>query len=561
MNEKAIKELYWELQARAKKLNEKLNKLGVEPTEEFKQLNNLLATLRNKATKASINLDNNAGISVIDNAADDWEQVIESAELDQSLKNSLKKRISTLNIIPTAKQMMDLVLLLDKYYAANISNLEIKNAIAAYEKAHGKYSPEQAEIVIENHRKSAYSALLDGIEGIDSSLNINVENDIHVPFESYVKGALPLKEKAEGTELAYQYKLDITEKEWGSATETDTFKFSKPKIQFSIVFSFQKAPHLAKVDNKSLFGADIVNSYEQLGRTTVSLGNLTDGMQKKWKPSIGSNLLSKGIEINTAVGKILLKAELGSVNWVKLDTDNVEGKKISLLDLSLGGFRFQYEVNALEIAKRMGVKGLTITKAVVKASGGFNVSLKESWYNDFLVKKAEKRAKKLAKKKATEKLLENKLYDEKKLVNLKEFATNLEEEAKDINKIIDKVKKEQKISDSAKKALKKYGEDMDKLVNGASEKLWKTVDGHKAAKEVVKETGEKILKTIGKETVERFLKIGVRAVPFIGTAMTIGETVIAVYDFYCYLEREGLFDSKINFTDRIDMWLRGHKIN
>jgi hypothetical protein len=300
MNEKAIKELYWELHARAKSLNEKMNAIGgtekAALTKKIQELSRMLTELTTKAKDKGIDIKDKAGLDIEENAANDWEQLLTISSLPEEVKGQLKTRITGLGTLPTATQMNELLQFCDKYYNQNIAKLKKERAIKSFEKNKETYTNQDVSRIVADYQKAAKATLAESIGKLDSSFKLQMA-EVQPIFDSYHSG-----EKVMEGDTNNDWKTQIEESdlldEIKQALEQQISTLSPaptPKQMRDLLASINKY-YQANVG--ALKEENAIASFEKNMKRSFSNEDLTQIMNKHKKSGI--NALLEGIKnINT----------------------------------------------------------------------------------------------------------------------------------------------------------------------------------------------------------------------------------------------------------------------
>jgi hypothetical protein len=542
MHEQKVKQIYKELYEQFKKLKTKIElqegNVSQKLSDEINEMEELLTKLKNKAAAANIEVDGDHDISCIENSNDDWMQLIDCSESSEDLKIELKKHIISLGQFPSAKQTLDMVEIIDRYYDANVSHPSGTRVSEVYEKVFGKPQEEEEDASIKMYQKSAYAGLQKGIKNITTNWLIKPEVHFHIPFVAYYKEMEALPKEVEKMNIPLQFKVDLKQGKWGTAQSAGFLKFGEPTMQLSFKFSYWKDAHLVRTSNKDIFGS-CIESYSQAIRNTITLKSVANG----FKPQGSTTVYSKGLVIPfpKCGGSLVLKTDLGSFNWGEMI------KNVSLKP-SLGAVRLQGNFNLLTILpiENLLPEGITLDRAIVTLAVGFNISLNPLELSDFVDSKIKKKAKLSQTAKKVVKLDKD---DIEKLKELQKKVDLLEDQAEKIGKLFkesDGKPPKGKFKDVAEE-FKKHADD---LFKDCKTLMKKSEVAQEAAEKLLKEAGEKIAEKIGKEALKSAAKILGRAVPVIGAIITIIEVATLIYDIYSYFNK-----SDLPWEEEVRIWL------
>jgi hypothetical protein len=293
MNEKAIKELYWEFRTRGIKLNKKLSELEeVEKkklTKKLRELSNLVKQLSVKAEEKGIDLKDKTGITVVDDASDDWTQLLGISSLPKGVKGVLKAKIENLGTIPTANQMNNLLKFCEKYYTQNITKLTKERAIKSFEKNKGTYTNQDIDRIITDYKKAAKVTLSESIKKLDTSFQLQMA-EVQPIFDSYHSG-----EKVMEGDINNDWKIQIKEsdllQEIKQALEQKITTLATPPTpkQMRILLGNMNKYYQANVGQVN--EAELIKTYEQHeGRYT---DQDLDGIAEKHKKAAISAIMGQ----------------------------------------------------------------------------------------------------------------------------------------------------------------------------------------------------------------------------------------------------------------------------
>jgi hypothetical protein len=548
MDEQKVKEIYKELYEQFKKIKAevKLRKINVpnELSDELNEMKALLSKLKEKAAEANIYVDEEEDVDYTEDSSDDWEQIVDCSESHEGIKETLKKHIRSLGEFPSAKQTLDMVTLIDRYYDTNVTNITGKRVNEIYEQKFGKPSDMDEAASVAKYRKAAYAATQKGIKSITINWTIQPKAHFHIPFDGYYmnKEALP-KEVAE-MDVPLQFKFDIGTKKWGTTKTLGFLKFGEPTVQLSFKFSFFKDAHLIRTSNEEIFGT-CIESYSQAIRSTITL----EGISKGFRPKKGSTTTySNGLLIPFPEygGNLVLKMDLGTFDWAEVAKKSLKP--------SLGAVRVQGNFNPLKFGPIGDLlpAGVTLDRAIVTLAFGFNLSLDPFKLDDFVDLKFKKKPKldKVAKK-----ITEMDADDVKKLKSLQDKALKLEDKAlklEDKAEKLGKLFKDQKPSkDDVKKAAQVFKESVDDLYKNSQELMKKSKAAQEAVEELLEKTAKKITEKIGAKALTALGKVVVKGIPIVGAVITFVEVVTMAYNIYKYFN-----ESELPWEEEVAKWLR-----
>jgi hypothetical protein len=542
MDEQKVKEIYKELYEQLKELKAevKLRKITVpnELSDELNEMKQLLVELKEKAAEANIYVDEEEDVDYTEDSSNDWAQLIDCSESDDGIKEALKAHIRSLGEFPSAKQALDMVDIIDRYYDTNVSNPSGTRVNEIYEKIFGKASDKDEAASIEMYQKSAYAGIKKGIKSITTNWKIQPEVHFHIPFEAYYRNQETLPTKVADMLIPLQFKIDGPTIQWGKVTTLGFLKFGEPTIQASFKFSFFKAPHIVRVVNEKVFGT-CIDTYSQVLRDTMTLKRVGMGLVPE---KLSTTVYSSGliIPIKEYNSEIVLKTDLGTLNWTEI---REKGKGA----LSFGAVRLQGNFNLLDfITKDKWPDGVIFTRVIVTLSYGFNLSL-DPFKLDDLVDLEFKKKTKLSK--AAKKITELDADDVKTLKNLQTKANELGTQAEKIGDVFKALDKNppgadfKELAESFKKNSEKLYEDCNKLMK-------KSEAAEKAAKKLLKEATEKITEKIGAQALKAAAKMLGRAIPVVNVVLTLIDVGVVVYGIYTYFNA-----SKLRWEDQVAEWL------
>lgn len=541
MDEQKVKEIYKELYEQYNKIKAevKLRKINVpnELSDELNEMKELLAKLKQKAAKANIDVSGEEKVDYTEDSSNDWEQIVDCSESYEGIKETLKKHIKSLGEFPSAKQTLDMVTLIDRYYDANVTNITGKRVNEIYEQKFGKPSDMDEAASVAKYRKAAYAATQKGIKSITTNWTIQPKAHFHIPFDAYYMNKESLPKEVAEMEIPVQCKFDLIESKWGNTKTFGFLKYSEPSIQISFKFSIFKDAHLIRIPNKEIFGTSI-DTYSQLVRNTFTLG----GIGKGFAPKASSTAYSSGfvIPFPKLEGNLVLKMDLGTFNWVEM-------AKNRSLKPSLGAVRLQGNFNLLKfgLIEDLLPAGVTLDRAIVTVAFGFNLSLDPLKLDDFVDLKFKKKPKlgKVAKK-----ITEMDADDVKKLKSLQDKALKLEDKAEKLGKLF----KDQKPSkDDVKKAAQVFKESVDDLYKNSQELMKKSKAAQEAVEELLEKTAKKITEKIGAKALTALGKVVVKGIPVVGAVITFVEVVVMAYNIYKYFN-----ESELPWEEEVAKWLR-----
>lgn len=544
MDEQKVKEIYKELYEQFNKLEAtiKLQEGNVSQkiSDDLNEMEQLLTKLKEKAAKANIDVDGEEDIKYTENSNNDWIQLIDCSESDDKIKDVLKKHIISLGKFPSAKQALDMVDIIDRYYDANVAHPTGTRVNEVYEKIFGKPSDKEEAESKEIYQKAAYAGILKGIKSITNNWTINPDVHFHIPFVAFYKKEEILPEEVTEMNIPLQFKYDVAQGKWGKAKALGFLKFGEPTIQFSFKFSYIKDAHLVRTSNEEIFGLSI-ESYSQAIRTTITL----DSVGKGFLPKKGSTTVySKGLVIPTKFESvnIVLKTDLGTFEWSEII-------KLKSPKVSLGAVRLQGNWNLLktfpEISESLKTKGVYLDRAIVSVAYGFNLSLDPLKLTDFVDSKFKKKPKLDSKAKKITKLDDD---DLKKLQKLQNKVDALENQADNLGKLF---KDKEPSKDDFKKAAKLFKENADDFYESAQKFMEKSKATQEAAEKLLEEAAEKVTKKIGAKGMAAIAKMAGKAVPVVGAVITFVEVVTLAYDIYTYFN-----NSALPWEEQVAVWLR-----
>lgn len=543
MDEQKVKEIYKELYEQFNKLEAKIKlqegNVSQKLSDDLNEMEQLLTKLKEKAAKANIDVDGNDDVEYTENSNNDWIQLIDCSESDDKIKDALKKHIISLGEFPSAKQALDMVDIVDRYYDANVAHPTGTRVNEVYEKIFGKPSDKEEAESREIYQKAAYAGILKGIKSITNNWTINPDVHFHIPFVAFYKKEEALPEEVAETNIPLQFKYDVGEKGWGTPQTFGFLKFTKPTVQFSFKISYWKDAHLIRTSDKEIFGLPI-ESYSQAIRSTVSLGSIAKG----FKPKASTTVYSKGLLIPLSESfNAVLKTDLGTFDWA--ETLKNLSPKLS----SLGAVRLQFNWNLIkfapEIHKELKEKGVHLDRAIVSGAIGFNLSLDPLKLTDFVDLKIKKKPRLDSKAKKVIKLDDD---DLKKLKKLEDKADALENSAEKLGKLL---KEKEPSKKDFKNAAKLFKENADDFYESAQEFMKKSKATQEAAEALLEEVAEKVTKKIGEKAMVTFAKMAGKAVPVVGAVITFVEVVTLAYDIYTYFN-----NSALPWEEQVAAWLR-----
>lgn len=548
MDEQKVKEIYKELYEQFNKLEAtiKLQEGNVSQkiSDDLNEMEQLLTKLKEKAAKANIDVDGEEDIKYTENSNNDWIQLIDCSESDDKIKDVLKKHIISLGKFPSAKQALDMVDIIDRYYDANVAHPTGTRVNEVYEKIFGKPSDKEEAESKEIYQKAAYAGILKGIKSITNNWTINPDVHFHIPFVAFYKKEEALPEEVTEMNIPLQFKIDGVQKEWGMPQTFGFLKFTKPTIQLSFKFSYWKDAHLIRTSNEEIFGLP-VESYSQAVRNTVTLNRVGKGLA----PRASTTVYSKGLVIPiTESINAILKTELGAINVLEL-SNKLKLNKDKSLSFSLGAVRLQFNCNLIklepEIHKQLKAKGVHLDRAIVSGAIGFNLSLDPLKLTDFVELKIKKKPRLDSKAKEVIKLDDD---DLKKLKKLEDKADALENSAEKLGKLL---KDQEPSKKDFKNAAKLFKENADDFYESAQEFMKKSKATQEAAEALLEEVAEKVTKKIGTKAMAAFAKMAGKAVPVVGAVITFVEVVTLAYDIYTYFN-----NSALPWEEQVAAWLR-----
>ena len=692
MNEKAIKELYWEFRTRGIKLNKKLSELEeVEKkklTKRLRELSNLVKQLSVKAEEKGIDLKDKTGITVVDDASDDWTQLLGISSLPKGVKGVLKAKIENLGTIPTANQMNSLLKFCEKYYNQNITKLTKERAIKSFEKNKGTYTNQDIDRIITDYKKAAKVTLSESIKKLDTSFQLQMA-EVQPIFDSYHSGAkvmegdtnndwkIQIKEsdllqeikqaleqkittlatpptpkqmrillgnmdkyyqanvgqvnEAEliktyeqhegrytdqeldgiaekhkkaaisaimgqidslGTDFSFdekaahdafvaiysgqrlldsttsgmenvpiQLKIDIKEWSLGNGGMSVRFiKATEPLAQLSGKVSIWKTAHWKRMSNEDII-TELGESYTQFFRNTLSFSDIFQKGLKGATTKMSTNIFSKGTEFTTPIKglKLVMKTDLGSLNWNTL-FKNMSKESTGKSSLSLGAVRLVGNLNMLDIIPSM--KKWPIQRALISISLGFNLSLDPVALSDFVDVKYKKKNKlkpgssnsldvdkkdrgfldKLKKELELDdiNLVDNIDKDDVKV--LKELRGKTDDLVKSSAEMRDAINDIQnsKTNSHLKNTVSDFKNKADDLYKHYKDKIWKSDVAKETAEKLLEKAGGWVAEEIGEHTLKVAAKWIGKGVPMIGAGITIYELFCLGRDIYTWLNEGDL---------------------
>lgn len=588
MNEQAIKELYQEFYLRFEKIKKQVQTAPNSQVEKklsnmLNELKGLLDKLKEKAAENNIVLDATDQVDFEDKAHNDWIQLIDIASMPKKIQKNLKQHILTLGSYPDAKQAMNLVEQIDKYYEANVNSPDNTKIIAAFEEAFGRKPNEGLAAIVETYRKSAYDAILEGIKKINTTFELSAEKDFHPIFErNFLQNGANTADKESSDLLGretqqlletrgdvtlpnHQFKLDAKEWSMGNGTTFAFLKLTQPIIQFSIKGSYCKTAHMARYTHEGIV-ADYMESYTQYIRTTISFQDVAKFFQKKATIKASTTIFSKGTIIDTPIDalKLVVKTDLGTINW-----NNFSKKNTSKKTLSIGGVRLVGNLDLTKIPKLGNL--VPLERGLLSLSIGFNLSVEPLTLADFVQKKYKKKAiVKVAEKinidlddKKFIKSLSDKLdIDDIKLIDkidkddvkvlkqLQKKADDLIDKAGDLKKQLDNLENS-KSDKLLRKTAEEFRDNANKLHQKFTENVWKSDIAKETAEKLMEKAAEKVMKKMTKETLEMAAKLLLKAVPGVSAAVTIYEFYQLGNNIFVWLN-----EGNLPWEEKVDQKLR-----
>lgn len=299
MNEQAIKELYWEFRTRGIRLNKKLSELdGVEKdklNKRLRELSNLVKQLSAKAEEKGIDVKDKTGITVVDDASDDWTQLLGISSLPKGVKGVLKAKIESLGTKPTASQMNNLLKFCEKYYTQNITKLTKERAIKSFEKNKGKYTNQDVDKIVADYKKAAKVTLSESIKKLDTSFQLQMV-EVQPIFDSYHSGE-KVMEGDENNDWKTQLKESDLLAEIKQALEQKITTLAPPPTPKQMRMLLGNIDKYYQVNVNQVDEAALIKTYEQHeGRYT---DQDLDGIAEKHKKTAISAIMKQIDELNT----------------------------------------------------------------------------------------------------------------------------------------------------------------------------------------------------------------------------------------------------------------------
>ena len=491
-----------------------------------------------------------------------WESIVDNAACHENIRALLKEKIESITTNPNLKKVLTIVKLIDKYYEANALNPKHLKVSKKYKEIFGRDLPEdkaEQEAAVLHFQKSAFAAIMDGIELIDEDLSINPEEDFHNPFVDYYKKKKPLPQSS-SVPIPHQYKFDFLQESWGKEKAIGFLRFGEPTVQASIKIGFTKSANLYNslassrepIGNAGLF-SNFVDQYYQFVRSTITLGSITKG----FSPKIGTTAFTQGKVLGTfPIGNVILKTDLGNINWY----DYSKPKEDKLPSLALGSIRAQLNVDLVKVKNLVQTKdifasldeGIAIQpRSVFSVSFGFTITMDYAKFIDFVADNYKPKVN--PKIKSTPTIDPD---DAKELEKLKNKAKQLEDKASELKDLIQKNKaKSSKFGQAAREFQTKAKD----FFKGYKDRIWNSELGQEAAEKLMRETGEQVAKRMGRQTLTAVAKTLGRAIPVVGAVMTVVEVATLIYDLYTFFSTPGWeqyfidfgswLESKVGFID------------
>lgn len=550
MNEIALKKLYWELKDRVDSYAKKLATLKGDARTDYEELKDLIKKLEQRAVTASISLDSDEGVGQVADETNDWMQILELSSMPAFIQDKIKNKVkNSTPQYPTGAEMQVLIDNIMKFYNQNTKlkdddqvYIKILDHVNPERSGLKNYTPAEMASVKADFNEYIIAAIDDGIKGLDSNSWSWQMEDVHHAFEEYY---MQRKQVAAVIvdhigEIPHQYKINLDIGEFGKAYSVGKWlKLTAPSAKISIQFSFSKKAHLARINNEDIIGPHI-DGYTQIMRNTISLGSINKGLN--FKPS--TNLYSHGMMIHCPdiPATFVVKKDLGTISWADIMTKGSAG-------VNLGSVVLKADIDLLKINlfndlnKILEKKGISITAGSMSFSLGYSVLVAPIEVSD-IIKKSKIKTVKV--NKHISESFQMDPDDVERYNKLKKDAKKLEQEAQKIRDIYDKLENG-KPDKQGKKIAKEFVDKADKLFEEAKDKAWKSKAGKEFAEEVLEETSKKIFSILGKKTLTTMAKVGMKAIPFIGAAMTAIEMGVILYNFFSWLnEGEKSWEVKIH---------------
>jgi hypothetical protein len=527
MNEQKIISIYQELLAGIQKIKSNNQELDLSQKLALAQLEDITAELKEKATKAGFGEKMVAAPYVNIDSSDDLRQLIDSSICTPAIKLKMQLQLEQYvakGINPGKKNLWDTIQIIDKFYQANVLNINIININKRMRDDWKFVFGEEVQdlnllvLAYQNSAKEAITLELDSL--IKNKWKTSMLN-IHPLFEKFLLDKKTWLASANAIDNAKaQFKIDLREFKLMQGTTDFSLgylNFSNGKGQISGKLAVTK-PILAS-QQLVLVDEYISLSVQEL-RNTVNVSKLfTDGASRS-QTFLSSNFAVTLGDIVTFVAKV----DLLSLKWDKI-------KELKNFTINPVGFRLQGSLHLANIVKGKTKHKETVIndlKTDITVSLGWDVSINWEKVNALKLRLKQSSKKNIAELDDLDKPSLDK--DSKKFAEISKKQKNALGKADDI---LDAIKNED--LNALQKAAKEMGDASESANDLLKNTKWtKNSSLQQKAKDLLQETGEVIYKKIAAPlttlaTKFKYAKVIAKLIPGVNAIVTIAEVAIFVY--------------------------------
>lgn len=586
MDKKKITAIYLELSAQESLLTDRAHKSDDATADalwvEIGKLKSILFDLEEIANKRGIYLASGmrSEVEFEVNENDDWQQLLETANLGSAIKAALKARLESLSTPPKATLVWPVINTVDKYYEANVRNADNMRILERQTKVLGTRKLEPNVDGIKIHQGVALQVLKEAIDNLTEDLQMTIDDHLHPRFVVLYRQAIIENSKGkhvttvidgianadksitdkieDATEATAQYKKTLKE------TTIDTFEgFSAGPFVFRnwILNGSVKVDYSTKAH---LLGAVIddscdrwVNFHAEAFRRTIAL----DGMLNQFGANTYSiTPLSAGIQVfKWKYGEVQLKSEVKGIKLTSLSKQ--ADAKGAIGELFIMNLRFQVTIFLLETppirdANLALPNKIQLQRAVATLSLGCTLNL-DIPKARAIIQKVAKAAKKVGDAVGDVAEAYKDISQKTKVLREKMLAET--DQVKDlVEAVLDKKKPNR---DLVKKVTEQFKKHSDEFKETLAEFAKKSTAAKEAAEKLLVETSEAVAKKLGPKVLGFMAKVGGRAIPVVGQVMMVYDIASTAWAFSTGLYNlyNTVQSSNLSWEQQVENWLLSWK--